>query len=268
MIQFNRLVAAVALAASSLSAVASAVNIDFSGYWLETVGTNTINLAGGGSAGGTVSTLFIAQTTPTAAGGTTATARYADSSATTAPVLDSPTLWARRVLNPTDLQKQGLIVDFSNGTDTTTFVGRDLRGLQAMPLVQNLFVDPTGQPFGPLITWDLPLDSLGGIDLVQLVFYNDDTNLEVGTRQLLASTATSFDISDSALPEGFNLVVNVRLIDLFDPQARFSNENIQRASRSYVTYTARAEVPTPGSAALAGIALFALVLARRRRGAA
>ena len=38
-----------------------------------------------------------------------------------------------------------------------------------MPLVQNLAIDATGQPLGPLVTWVIPADA-GDIDYVQLVF--------------------------------------------------------------------------------------------------
>ena len=65
----------------------------------------------------------------------------------------------------------------------------------------------------------------------------------------------------------FSCPAKDRLIDLFNPLAGFSNEDIQRESRSYVSYTAGTEVPTPGSTALAGLALFAIVVARHRQGA-
>jgi hypothetical protein len=237
------LAAAAALALSAGSVAAEPVTISNAGYFLDTIGANTIGIAGGGSPGGTVSTLFIANTSPSA--GTSATASL-PSGATGAPVLDATGLWARRALNPAPLQLAPLTVVFSNGPDQASFTGRDLSGLTSLPLVSGLSIDASGDAFRPIISWTLPAGT-GDVDFIQIVFYSDNTNLEVGTRVTRPADTTSFQFSN-ALPASFNFVFDVRLIDLFDDNAPFTSGNIQRQSRAYINYTT--PVPEPGTAVL------------------
>lgn len=250
---------------SSMSASAASISIDFAGYYLETVGSNTIGVAGGGSATGTPSTLFIGQTSPGPSGGTfVSVTRYLPSGIVILnPVIDGG-LWVRRVLNPSADQKQSLNVVFDNDIDRNQFVGRDLSQLADMPLVENLAVDPTVDPFGPLITWTLPSAPGGDIDFIQLVFYNDLTNSEVGTRVVLDGTATSYDIV-GPLPLDFNLVVNVRLYDVENRALGLEQGNILRSSRAYISYVAPSVVPEPGTALLLGTALLGMLGVSRRR---
>ena len=74
---------------------------------------------------------------------------------------------------------------FQNGADTASFTGRDLRNLTTLALPQNLAIDSSADPLGPLVHWTLP-SGTGDIDFVSVVFYNTSTGLEVGTRQTLA----------------------------------------------------------------------------------
>jgi len=246
---FVGVLAAVAGLLASTAAGAVPVTISNAGYWLDTVGPNTINLGGGGAPGGRVSTLFVANTNPLP--GTTATASL-PSGATSAPTLDGTGLWARRANNPNAQQTQALTVTFSNGPDQAVFTGRDLTGLVAMPLVANLAVSGTVDPFLPLVTWDTPAGT-GDVNFVQLVFYNDDTNLEVNRVTRPAGT-TSFQFG-IVLPFGSNVTIDVRLVDLFDDNAAFTAGNIQRNSRTYINYS---PVPEPATTALLAAGLAAL----------
>ena len=247
----------------SSSVIATPIAISDAGYWLETVGPNTIGLAGGGMPGGVITTLFVADTDPKASGGTTAVANYSGTPAGTVFSSSSSPNWAMRVVNPTATQLGALTVDFSNGGDTASFTGRVLSGLAPMPLVQNLTVDGSVEPYGPVVSWALPAAPPGvDIDFVQLVFYSNATNLEVGNRVLLGPTATSFDLAANALPQGFDLTVNVRLVDLYDDFAPFSTGNILSESRAYVNYLAPIPEPTAMTFMMFGLAALGLKMRR------
>lgn len=253
----------VACAAALCAGAATAVPITVTnaGYWLETVGTNPLGIAAGGPQHGTVTTLFVANTSPDINGGTTAVASQNGFAAGAVGV--DGVLWARRVLNPTAAQLTPLTVTFANGADRTPFVGRDLSALSPMPLVEDANVDGAVNPSSPLVTWTLPAAAAAGdVDFVQLVFYDNATNGEIGSRVTLAPTATSYRIV-STLPVGLDLVVNVRLVDLYDDTAAFTFGNIQRMSRSYSTYVV--PVPEPGTAVMAALGLVALAWRLRRR---
>jgi len=239
-------------ALNAAPALADPVTISNAGYWLETLGENTIGLPG--SATGAVTTLFVANTDPSAAQGTTASASLGGV-ATTPPVLADPLLWARRIVDPSTFQRQALTVEFLNGTDTASFTGFDLRGLDALPLAANLAVDGSGDPLGPVISWTLPSGPNVDIDRVQLVFYSDATNAEIGSRVTLSGSATSFDLA-GPLPAGLALTVNVRFIDLADDAAAFEPGNVLRASRSYINYAT--PVPEPASLLLTLVGLAGL----------
>ena len=227
------------------AALAEPISVSNAGYWLETVGSNTIGLANGGSAPGINTTLFVANTSPDITGGTTASATQ--NGASVGAVGVDGVLWARRILNPSATQVTPLAVTFTNGANQASFTGRDLTGLSPMPLVSNLQISGAGNAFSPTVTWTLPTAAAAGdVDFVQLVFYNNTTDAEIGTRVTLAATATSFQTT--ALTPGLDFVVNVRLIDLFDDSAAFTTGNIQRESRAFAGYVV--PVPEPGAAAL------------------
>lgn len=247
------------------AAVAAPVSVSNVGYFLDTIGSNSIGIAGGGTAGGTASTLFIANTSPGGgAGGTTASASYVSTgNPTGAPVLadSSGTFWARRALNPGPVQLDALKVVFSNGPDTAEVITASLEGRTVMPLAIDFML--SGDPLQPLLSWTLPTGV--DIDRVQVVFHDDDTNLEI-TRVTRAGTTTSFQLG-SMLPEGFNIVFDLRLVDLDDrilPGDAWGAEDILSQSRTYISYTVPNQVPEPGSMLLLGIAGLAAGLLRRR----
>ncbi len=238
---------------------AAPITVSNAGYWLETVGTNTIGIAAGGTPAGTVTSLFVANTDPLA--GTTATASL-PSGATTAPVVDPTGLWARRALNPNAAQLAPLTVVFSNGPDQASFTGRDLTGLVAMPLVAGLSVNAAGNPLRPIVSWNLPAGA-GDVDFIQIVFYNDDTNLEIGNRVTRPGDTTSFQFA-SDLPLNFNFVINVRLIDLAVDGDPFVSGNIQRQSRAYINYTSPVPEPTTALLLAGGLAGLGWLQLQRR----
>jgi hypothetical protein len=254
------------LAAScAFSAAALPVTVTNAGYWLETVGSNSIAIAGGGSPTGVLTTLFVANTSPGFTDGTTASATLGGL-ATNPPAPDGlvPALWARRA-NALQLgQLLPLIVTFSNGGDSAVFAGRDLSTVRAMPLVSNLAIDASMDPLRPTVNWTLPTDPTLDIDRVQLVFYNDVTNGEIGSRFTTMAAATSFTFANPLLA-GIDLVVNVRLIDLADDGLAFTAYNILAQSRAYVQYSVPA-IPEPASFWL--LAVGGLALAGRCRGKA
>lgn len=239
---------------------ATPVTISNAGYWLETVGTNTIGIAAGGTPAGTVTTLFVANTDPLP--GTTATASL-PSGATGAPVPDATGLWARRALNPNAAQLAPLTVVFSNGPDQASFTGRDLSGLVAMPLVTGLTVAAGADPFRPLVSWTTPANT-GDVDYVQIVIYNDDSNLELARVTRPAGT-TSFQFTNP-LPASTPFAFNIRLFDAFDDNAPFTSDNILRQSRAFINYVT--PVPEPATALLLAAGLAALGWQQRRSRAA
>lgn len=251
-----------AMAALSGSGAAHAVPVTISnaGYWLETLGENTLGLPG--SAAGSVSTVFAATTDPGASAGTTATATQGATSVA-APVA-SDTQWTRRIQDPTTFQRQPLTVVFQNGTDTAAFTGFDLRNLSALPLAGNLAVDGSSDPLGPVVSWTLPSGPGIDIDRVQLAFYSNATNNEIGTRINLAGTATSYDLQ-GPFPAGLDLTISVRFVDLADDAGAFTFGNVLRNSRSFINYSVPS-VPEPraGLMMLAGLASVGMLAWRRK----
>ena len=245
------------------TAQAEPIAVSNVGYWLSTVGENTINLAGGGSSAGVFTTVFIANTSPTFAQGTTATATLGGiPTSAPAPAFGDPLLWARRMFNPAVSDLQPLSVVFVNGSDTATVTTRDLRGAAAMPLVQSIAVDASSDPFGPIVSWSLPTTPGLDIDNVQLSFFSNVTNLEVAT-VVLPGTATSYDII-GPIPPGFDLTINVRLFDLADDSAPLSAVNILSESRTFFNYLTPVPEPSTALLLLAGMLTLALRPVRLR----
>ena len=250
------------------AATAEPVTVTNVGYFLDTIGSNSIGIAGGGSAAGTPSTLFIANTAPGGgAGGTTASATYLSTGNPAGnPVLADSTgnLWARRALNPGSVELDALRVVFSNGPDTTEVITASLQGRTVMPLAIDFTL--SGDPFAPLLSWTLPTGV--DIDRVQMAFHNDDTNLEVGTRVTRSGSTTSLQLINP-LPAGFNIVFDLRLVDLDDsiqPGQAWGTANVLSQSRTYISYSVPTQVvPEPGMLALLGAAGLMAGLARRRR---
>ena len=259
----TRMLSASAIAAVSALVAAPAlavpVTIVYAGYWHETVGSNGLGHAGGGSTAGTPSTLFVAETIPGPDAGTTASASFG-AVATNPPVAVGP-LWTRRKLNPDAAQLEALTVKFENGADSTSFTGRSLAGVAPMPLVQNLTVDGSATPFAPSVSWVLPADNGFDLDYVQLVFYSNVSKAEIGSRVTLDPTATHYDIVGPLTP-GLDLVINLRLVDLYDDAGPFAPGNFQSISRAYVNYLV--PVPEPGSWLLLALGLTAMPWVRRR----
>ena len=152
-------------------------------------------------------------------------------------------LWARRALL-NDFQRNALTVTFANQADSTVLVTRDLLGVNVMPLAPSFTI--SGDPFSPLLSWTLPDGTDIDIDRVGLVFYDDDTNIEIGTRVFRQGTTTSYQIQ-SVLPEGLNLVFNLRFFDLDDRvvpgSTDWTNADILSQSRSFLAYTVPSRVP-------------------------
>ena len=242
----------------AVSAMATPVTFSAAGYWLENVGPNTVRI---GPPGGGERTFFISNdTSPSANAGTTATAAFPDSSAAPAPGFNGLN-WLRGILSTSPDYANSLAgydVTFTNGSDTAVFRGQSLLGVELLPLALNLSIDGSLNPFSPQVTWTLPSGDGVDVDRIQLLFYNDDTDAQVGGQPTLGGDATSFSITGPLRP-GFNLAVNVFLFDLIDDSAAFTRENILRGSRAYVNYTAPLAVPEPTSMLLALAALGILV---------
>lgn len=251
--------AAAALAAAASAAQAVPVTITNAGYWLETVGPNTLGVPG--SAEGLVSTFFVANTDPPATGGTTASASI-NGNPVSAPVTVSSGLWTRRATDPGAFQLQALSVTFDNGADSATFTGQSLLGLSPMPLAPSFQADGSADPLAPLLSWTLP-SGAGDIDRVQLVFYNNATDAEIGSRITLPATATSYQLL-GPLPAGLDLTINLRFVDLADDAAPFDAGNVLRLSRSFVNHLT-SPVPEPGTWVMlaAGLGLLCLLSAPR-----
>lgn len=258
--------------ASALCLVATAVGAapvtaSNVGYYLDTIGSNSIGISGGGSASGMRTTLFLANTTPTGgAGGTTATATIGPgNSPTSVGFIAGENLWARRAALD-DFQRNALSATFMNGPDSTTVLTRDLFGISNMPLAPSFTL--SGDPFSPLLSWTLPEGNGFDIDRVGLAFYNDDTNTEIGTRVFRSGATTSFQIR-SVLPEGLNIVFDLRLFDLDDRilpgETGWGNGDILSLSRTYLAYSVPTRISEPAALSLVLIAGLAAAAARRRQ---
>jgi hypothetical protein len=116
-------------------------------------------------------------------------------------------------------------------------------------------------PFSPSVSWVLPLGDDFDVDFVQMVFYSNVTKAEIGSRVTLGPTATHYDIVGPLTP-GLDLVISVRLVDLYDDGAPFTPGNYQSISRAYVNYMV--PVPEPGSWLLLALGLTAVPWVRRR----
>jgi hypothetical protein len=166
-------------------------------------------------------------------------------------------------LNPSVGDLDALNVVFSNGGDSTTVTTEALTGRTVMPLAIDFALG--GDPLQPLLSWAFPTSV--DIDRIQIVFRNDDTNLEI-TRLTRSGTTTSCQLG-SALPPGFKVVFDLRLLDLTDeinPGDSWGAGDILSQSRTYISYTAPTQpVPEPGSLALLGLAGVAAGVAKRRR---
>lgn len=244
--------------------MADPITITNAGYWLESVGPNTVGVAGGGEPGGRLRTFFISNdTNPSGGAGTTATATFGDGSVAPSPFFQNNE-WARGFASTSGLLPaalKGYNVQFANGSDSANFMGQNLENVTPLPLALNLTVDGSVNPLSPLISWQLPSGPGVDTDRIQLLFFNDDTDARVGGQPTLSGSTTSFQIT-SVLPAGFNLVTNVFLFDLIDDSQPFVRENILRGSRAYVTYSS--PVPEPSTMLLIVAGLGAMVGWRRR----
>lgn len=251
-----------ALALLATWAGAAPLTVSNAGYFLDTIGTNSIGIAGGGSPGGTATTLFVANTSPTGGTGGTTGAATILGTPTSVVYSANENLWARRALL-NDFQRNALTVTFTNEVDSTVVVTRDLLGVNVMPLAPSFTI--SGDPFSPLLSWTLPDGTDIDIDRVGLVFYDDDTNIEIGARVFRPGTTTSYQIQ-GVLPEGLNLVFNLRLIDLDDrilPGMEWTTGDILSQSRSYLAFAVPNRVPEPGALSLVLLAGLAAPVARR-----
>ena len=72
----------------------------------------------------------------------------------------------------------------------------------------------------PVVSWATPAAGLtGDVDFIQLVLHNDDTDLQVGNFVTRPAIARSFQFLNRLTPN-YILVIDVRLLDLFDDTRR------------------------------------------------